>query len=325
MEAPGQTFEQVTLTFVDSDATTAAETIIFDGQTVTLSAPAVQGVIPSEDVTYQFATQFGTANWEVASYDLAAGTVTLQATVPGNLTDVVTGDITGTYVDGTAPVGVAVVDGAYLFGGTPSSFTVDFSATGTAASAVDAFTFDGQNIAYAIGDGSITLAAKIAAGVYPNWTAVDNLDGSVTFTAAAVGATAIATAADFDLGTNTIVGTISGTVGTADTTTAQFVTTAAQAGPGLDYLDFSSYGVDSVYVDSDFIFGDVVGDGALAANENYVYMVESATNDGEYTMYLMNTGSAAGFGGLLLDVTVGVIGVADFGVEQAFVAENFII
>ena len=333
--APGVQ-EVVTLTFSASDGSPAAQTIILDGDTINLSAPATQGVIPAADVAFQFAQQFATANWTVLNHVAGTNTVTIQSVAVDNVADLTAASITGTYVEAAATggggtVGVAVTTQGHIQSviGSPTVFTVTFDVAGTAADAAGAFTFDGATVNYAEGDGAITLAAKLDAASFANWTAVQGIGANanvVTFTANANAVSTIGVNADFDLGANVIVGAIAPVApGVADIGTVTTTIPPAGPGAGIDYLDFSSYGVDSVYVNSDLIFGDVVGDGLLGVNEDYVYMVESATNDGEYTMYLMNTGAVAGFGGLELDVEVGVIGVADFGVEQPFLAENFII
>ena len=57
--------EVITVTFSASDGSPAAQTITFDGTTITLSAPATQGVIPSIDVASQFATLFVDPDWVV--------------------------------------------------------------------------------------------------------------------------------------------------------------------------------------------------------------------------------------------------------------------
>jgi hypothetical protein len=53
----GELQEVISVQFSDSDGSPAAQTIIFAGTTVTLSAPATQGVIPAMDVSYQFSVQ----------------------------------------------------------------------------------------------------------------------------------------------------------------------------------------------------------------------------------------------------------------------------
>ena len=193
--------------------------------------------------------------------------------------------------------------------GTAEQFDVTFS-----DATVDAtYTFAGISVDVLAGETGVNIAAAFAAATsdYTGWTAAVNAANVVTFTNDAVGDVTDITDASF-VGANIVE--------TPETLVYGFANNS-------DMIDFSSYDVDTVVVavdgsdNNDFVYGS----GVLSADEDYVYMVESATNDGEYTMYLMNTGIAAGFGGLEFDVEVGVIGVADFGVEQAFVDGNFII
>jgi hypothetical protein len=77
--------------------------------------------------------------------------------------------------------------------GEKAHFTVDFNTatygvpTTTSAVANGSLTFDGTTVNYATGDGPVLLAQKLAAASYTNWTARDNGDGTVTYTAKNVG------------------------------------------------------------------------------------------------------------------------------------------
>lgn len=327
---PVEVYEQVTLTFTLSDGSPAAETIIFDGVTVNLSAPVVMGVIPAFDVAYQFSEQFDSANWGV-DHTVGTAVVTLTAKTPGDVTDVVAADFTGTYLDPIATGGGGTVTPAVITqgdinynDGTASTFTVVFDTPGTAADAPGSFVFDTVTVNYVAGDGSITLAAALATGVFPNWTDVDNGDGSVTFTALANDDTPIGTDVIFKVDAGTpddgIIGTVSGTVGTPDTTEPLYVIIPAGPGPGLDYLDFTAYNVQAVAVNgTEFDFGTM----PLATDTGkYITMVESATNDGFYTISLVDFGATSATADNVSDQ---LIGVADFGVEKAFVLANFIV
>jgi hypothetical protein len=269
--------EVVTLTFGPSDGSPAAQTIIFDGSTVNLSAPATQGVIPGVDVAYQFATSYTANNW-IATHTPGTNVVTLSAATLGSpsdgvVTDLVAGDFTGTYFgaangNGTVTVATTTQGADAIVVGTQSSFTVDFDVAGTAASAAGAFTFDGATVNYAIGDGAITLASKLAAASFANWTVANNDDGSVTFTAKAPGATAIGVDADFDLGTVTIVGAVTGAVGTANTGTPIVTTSPGGPGAGYDILDFSGLGGT-----------DFVGAGISETNGSITVAAETGATD----------------------------------------------
>ena len=308
--------EQIAVKFAAGSGT-AAQTIIFDGVTVTLSAPATQGVIPAADVAFQFAAAYEAAagtNWTVVGWDAATATVLLEAATPGEVTDVVAADFTGSYTGATVTTTVQGDDG--LGAGTQSEFTVEFDAAGTAAHAAGSFTVDGVTVAYAQGDGAVTLAQKLAAASYPNWDAelVEDLAGgtySVIFTAKAPGDTAILAAADFTAAG--IVAAVAGTVGTPNTGTLVPVVIPAGPGTGFDYIDFSAYDAVNVQVGAN-TFG-----AAAAQGEKYITMVEDTANAGQYLVTVYEEGGAAA------DVELGVVGTLDFGANQAFVAANFIL
>jgi hypothetical protein len=311
--------ERIRVTFSASDGDPVAQGISFDGTNIVLSAPATQGVIPAADVAFQFVTLFDplNANWNVTSYTQGSATVELTRVVAGVLTDVVPADFTGTYFTGGAgTVSVATTRQGTdaITVGTQSAFTVDFDMAGTAADAAGSFVFDGVTVNYAEGDGSLSLAIKLAAATFPNWTTA-RTDDSVTFTAKAPGATAIGLAADFDIGTNTIVGAIGGVVGTANAGTP--IATFRPAGPdfGFDYIDFSSYKPQGVVVDGAIIKG------ILPTTGIYIRMVESTTNKGMYTIDEINLGATAA---TTDDVAPRLIGVIDFGETQVFRDVTFI-
>ncbi|NCC76918.1 MAG: hypothetical protein EOM08_10845 [Clostridia bacterium] len=88
-----------------------------------------------------------------------------------------------------------------------------------------------------------------------------------------------------------------------------------------DYLDLSSYDAvavkigDTWYDESDTGIFDPED---LEEEDKYIVFTESATNDGQYTVEVWEEAGAK-------DTKIGVIGVLDFGIEQAFVADNFIL
>ncbi|RYZ13022.1 MAG: hypothetical protein EOO24_01440 [Comamonadaceae bacterium] len=329
-------FETVTLTFSNSDGSPGGQTIVFDGDVITLSTPT-QGVIPAVDVAYQFSQQFAGANYVVSDYVFGTNTVEITRIASGTATDVTAADFTGTYTDPAATGGGGTVTpvvttqgatGGAL--GTASQFTVNFDVANTAAAAAGSFTFDGTTVAYTQGAGAAALALALDDATFANFntTVVDNGGTvSVTFTetiASQADATADATgtAADFDLGTNNIAGSITGiTAGTASTGPVTTTVTPGQpagaGGQGFDYLDFSAYNAAAVYV------GNTLVAGSLTASDNdYVQLVQSLTNAGEYTVTVHDSGTD-GFGAG--DTLVGTVGVIDFGATQAFVAANFIL
>lgn len=333
--------EKVRLTFSASDGSPGLQTIGFDSTPVTLSAVAGQGVIPAIDVAFQFATQFdaGNANWFVA-HTPNTNVVTLTRVVPGVFTDVVAADFTGSYKDvaatgGGGTIGISTTQQGRdaIVVGTLSTFTVTFDVAGTAADVAGGFTFDGATVAYAEGDGALTLANKLSSATFANWTVAKTAVNAVTFTAKAPGATAIGTGADFDLESATpgtvIVGAIVGAVGTANIGTPIVTVSPGGPGAGFDYLDFSAYDPAGVVVVGGVTL-DVAGDaftiGSAAPNNqtySYIRMTESATNEGWYTIDLVTVDDDTP---VTPDV-VQLIGVADFGdtAPVDFVVQNFIV
>jgi hypothetical protein len=335
--------EVFNITFSNSDGSPVAETIVFDGKTVTLSAPVNQGVIPFQDVTFQFVEQWGgvgpaggSANWEVVGGFTpgVSTTVTLQTKFFEDVTpNVAPADFTGTYfgaANGNGTVGVVTnVEGVDpVVPGTFSEFIVDFDTAGTAAAANGTFTFDGEVVPYLAGDGSVTLAAKIAAWAgwaAAGWAVAVSGDGTaVTFQSTVVGNEPIGTAADFDLGTNNIVGTVAGTVGVDD---APGVIIITPPGPesNFDFIDFTSYDVTGVVVTDSNQAGVILGSevNGIVGTANgvatrWITMTESTTNDGLYTINLV-TSTVAG----AADDVVQLIGVADFGYEKDFTDYTF--
>lgn len=122
-------------------------------------------------------------------------------------------------------------------------------------------------------------------------------------------------AADLTLFAFTDVGTTTG-VTMAPAVLDEAGVAAADAVTGSDFIDFSSYDVVQVLVDgtaADYNFGV-----AATAGQKFITLVESTTNDGEYLVTLWQENGAT-------DDNLGVIGTLDFGAEQQFVAENFIL
>ena len=309
--------EVATLTFSASDGTPNNETIIFDGVTVTLSAPSSMGVIPAIDVASQFVAQYGAGpNWSATLAAPGSNQVVLTHFGAGAVTDLIGSGSTGTNFSGNYFGPAATTGGGTVSVVTTtqgqnipvhSSFVVNLDPANTAAVANGAFTFNGTSVSYVSGDGSLTLAAKLGAGAYANWTAVDNANSTVTFTAKAAGATVLPLATDFvgidATATDGIVGSFSiRTLGDGTSTTI-----AAGQGQSFDYLDFTAYRVGSVHVNGATVTG--------AAATNYVDLAESATNAGFYAVTVHAADNSL----------VGTVGTIDFGHHEAFVAQNFII
>ncbi|ROZ77449.1 DUF4214 domain-containing protein [Ramlibacter sp. WS9] len=327
--------EVVTLTFSDSDGSPAAQTIIFDGETVTLAAPVVMGVIPAEDVAFQFFQQFDSANWEVVSHTTNTNSVVIQTKLFMEVTpDVAAADFTGTYFgaangNGTVTPLTTTQGADPVVPGTFSNFIVDFDTAGTAAAAAGAFVFDGVNTPYLAGDGSVTLAATLVANAaafgVAGWSVTLSGDGTaVAFQSTVVGDEPIGTAADFDLGTNNIVGTIAGTVG-VDDAPGELVIIPPGPETNFDFIDFTSYDVTGVVINDSNQVNDIRGSevNGIVGTANgvatrWITMTESTTNDGVYTINLV-TSTVAG----AADDTVQLIGVADFGYEKDFTDYTF--
>ncbi|NTV13875.1 MAG: hypothetical protein HGA96_08115 [Desulfobulbaceae bacterium] len=316
--------EVITVTFAPSDGSPAAQTITFDGVTVNLSEPLVQGVIPAIDIAYQFANQFvGAANWHVASFVEGSNQVVLENNAAGNVvTNVTATDFTGTYfgaANGNGAVTVATLEEGVtgFVAGVQTTFDVQFDVANTAANAAGSFTFDGVTISYLQGDGAITLADRLGDATFSHWDAVNAGNGLVHFTANARGVLASGTTADFDVdgATAGIVGSVTETAtGVDDTGSYTDVFTVAGPSDGHDMIDFSSYDVYAVVVD-----GVTIATDATTTSNQYITMTESTTNDGVYTVVVMDDN------GTLADTQVGVVGVIDFGDTQTFHDVNFVI
>lgn len=312
--------ETVIVRFTDAQAAAAGSdaTITFDGVTVNLDAVADQGVAPAEDVAFEFVEQYnadGDGNY-TATWVEDTGVVRLVANEFGDIDpDVVAGDFTIENTNSTVNV-LNVIDGSVaVVEGVHESITIDFD--GSAADSAGQFTFDDITVNYVQGDGSITLANAIEAAGSANWGIVNNNDGTITLTAIESGdfdqsALAAGNYEDTFGGFDNIFADVIVTEGTEDRLP---VTTLVQG--DADYLDFSDYDAVGVYVGSTLVAGDAVD----SKGDQYVRMIESATNDGSYTIALYESADAA-FGS---DTKIGTIGVADFGEEQAFIEQNFII
>lgn len=255
-------FEIFTATFSASDGSPAAQTVIFDGVTVNLAAPTLQGIIPVADVVSQFVNQYnaaGNATYAAAG-NTTTGVVTFTKKVPGAVTDVTAAAFTGTYVEAAAtggggtvtPVTVTTQGVDNTVTGSVSTFTVTYDAATTAVTATGAASnilFAGANVALAQGDGSVTVATKVNAATYTGWsTAVVHgaTSSTVTFTAAGPNAaTPIGTDSVFKVDAAStldgVTGSLTGTVGVADSTTPPV---QVPGGPsfGSDTLDFTLLG-----------------------------------------------------------------------------------
>jgi len=296
----GGTEEVVTLTFSASDGDPAAETIVFDGVTVNLAAPTLAGIIPALDVGTQFVTQYNAAaNTAWTAVNGAAGVVVLTRKVPGNVADLTTAAFTGNFFaaavdpDGNGTVGIAIVQGTdTVVPATTSSFTVTYD-TATTALVTPAPALAGITGEIA-GDGALSLATKLAATVtagYTNTGVVTIGTGtsySVTFTAVALGATALPVDTAFGLGATPadgVNGTFVGVAGTAATTSVP-VATIAPAGPGEGYdkLDFVTIGGDINATSSNF--------NSLVLDKSIVVAARTTANDTATEVAALFTDSA---------------------------------
>lgn len=314
--------EAFTVTFGDLTVPdqTLAVSLEFDGVPVAFDNGTITAnLVPGADIAYAFADAYVNPNWTVA-YVPGTNQVTFIAAANGNITNVLPADFAFTNATGSVSLSdyvEGVDDYAAAQDAVATVFTVDFAGTIVNEATNADFTFDGQAIDLDLGDGPITAAAKVAAGTYANWTAVDNLDGTVTFTAVTAGVLAAPVAADFinDPTAGVSAAVSVDTVGAdavPESGTATTVVTAA--GAALDYLDFSDYNAAAVVVD-----GVTLAGALTVENQLYVQLVEAADNAGEYQITLWDAK------GTEADVQLGLIGVADFGQTMDFVEQNFII
>ncbi len=308
-------------------------TLTFDGVTVTLDNTVVDSsLIPAADVAYQFVEDYNAdagRNYD-ATWNENTGIVDFVARVNGNVNpDVVVGDFVFTNVD-NAPAALSnYVQGNDLYTFTAAvteSFEVDFA--GTIATAGGNFTFDGETVNYAFGDGPVTLVNALLAKTYSNWTIEQLSPTEVKFTYKTAG-TDVSDPNSIDVFTG--MGDGIATVVAPHVNGAPSVTTGSQVesivhhdagmGSGMDYIDFSAYQAVQLRLDqadnptwTDVNFGAVVA----AAGQKYISMVESTTNAGEYTTKLWEVNASAP------DTELGLIGVLDFGDTMEFNAMNFI-
>lgn len=329
------TAEVVTLTFSETDGTVATPTIIFDGITVTLAAPSAGNLVPAADVAKQFAELYtaavGAKTWSVTNYVPGENTVEITSVTSGVRPDLASADFTGTYNGTVTPVvDIQGVDG--YVAAEEAEFTVAFDTTATAATADGTFVFDGVTVNYLAGDGSLTLAQKLADASFPNWTTSVDLsaaDPIVTFTANEAGEQDL-TATGLDIATAFATGNgVTTTVTTLDSGADQIgtagvpaVTEEIEIWTGYDLIDFESYDVNNLVVvhedgATDWLYGGYVN------GQNYIALFENEDNVGEYSAGVYTANTTIGVFGD--DATVGLIGTLDFGAHQAFVAENFII
>jgi len=169
-----------------------------------------------------------------------------------------------------------------------------FTATFTDDTTIDTFSgtlwFDGLGVGIIDGQTGATTASiyEIASGVMPNWNAVDNLDGSATFTAVAAGDVTDVTGANFlqlDAWSDVTASVVIDTPGVD----------AVAASTGGDLIDLTSY-------DADFVQDSVIP-GAADLAGTYIVWTEAA---GAYTFneYTVADGAVS---------AASLIGVIDFG------------
>ena len=189
----------------------------------------------------------------------------------------------------------------------------------------------------------MTLATLVNNSAFAHYDTVIDTTGpnvTVTFTENALSradttAQAAPTNVNFTgLTGNNVFGAISGSVaGTASNggefTAAVVANNAAGAGgsavstivdgQGFDNLDFTAYKVGAVYVGT-----SLVTNAGVAALTQYVQLVESTVQAGLYTV-TVKEGGADGYGGTIVDTTVGTVGTINFGQHLDFAAHSFLI
>lgn len=232
-----------------------------------------------------------------ASAGTTAGTIVFTQDTAAVIADVTISDAGATPItyDGSGVGIVADVtqQGAALVPAdlaTAESFTVTFGDATQAAT----YSFGDVSVSVLAGETGENIAASFASADATGWTDTHTADtNTVTYTSSTLGDIADVTDASF-VGANIVV-----TTTTIDYTDA-------------DMIDFSSYDAEAVLVGSD-VFG-----AAPVAGDNYIVMTESS-NLGEYQIEAFDyvDGTA--------DVSLGLIGIADFGETQAFTADSFIL
>jgi hypothetical protein len=303
-------------------AGTPAGTAVAETFTLTLTgtAAAAPGTITFDDVYFGV----GAANITPTAGDSASVIATAVA-AQINAGGVWTANASGGVVTATQVVAAAVVDVAVSNAG-PTPIQYDGSGVGMTTAvttqsapgaavvpaATEAFTvtfgnatqagtysFGGANVSVLNGESGANIAAAFASAAVTGWTATHVADTNVVTFTSTTASTNVADVTDASfVGANVEVETL----GLTD---------------GFDVLDFSAYNAQGVFVDGVL----VAGTAPTALGQTYITLVESA-QDGIYTMTQLTEAGALGTAG---DTTVGIIGVADFGVEQVFVAQNFVI
>lgn len=226
------------------------------------------------------------------------------------------------YIDGN-PIIVPIAEQAWA--------VLDLN--GTLVTEAGTFNFDGASVDYEVGDTAVELAHKLALGDFATWQVLNPGDGTVIFLAKDLGEQniiAINTELNTDnpdLGDDGINAVWTDWSYGADADTEGLVTYREVSFEGAlgDFLDFSWYTADA---GNGYDVGSVYVDGVLKAEtpgggDQLIHMVEDITNPGEYWIYLYEAGNE-----------IGVIGVADFGVNMDdnpydpmhyLTAENFIL
>ena len=319
--------ESFTVTFNNLTATAATAQLSFDGVTIALNNVA-GGVIPGVDVALAFAEQYSGAGWTV-SYADGSNSVTLTSTaVNSDVTPDVAAaaftfaNATGTvgisnYVQGMAPYAAGTAATAEVV---TAQYDPNGLGTDTAVGSSGVINVLGTNVSLVAGDGAVTVAAKVAAAAFADWTAVLGADKtSVEFTAKATGDVATdAVAADVGSGTLGVAASVvvvDGTAAVAATggTWTDVTTVTTHLIEGLDYIDFTDYAAKAVYVN-----GALIDGAAAVAGQNYIALVENTANAGEYVATVYTEAGTT-------DTVVGIIGTLDFGASQEFSAANFLI
>lgn len=304
--------------YVDGTAGTAAGTDTKEVFTLTVTgtAAATPGIIAFDDayfgagatdVTPAAGASASTIATAIANAITAGGVwaatasggvVTATQVAAAAATDVSVSNALTTAItyDGSGVGIVAEVTTQYAAGAAAvPAATESFVATFEDADQDGSITFGGKTVTVLAGETGENIAAAFHAAGVTGWTTTHTPDSNtVTFTSTTA---------------NTNV---------ADVTNASFVganveVTTYGLTDGFDMIDFSAYNAAAVLVDGVLVAGTVA-----TAGQTYINLVESTTNDGVYTMTQYTEAGAT-------DTVVGVIGVADFGIEKDFLAENFIL
>lgn len=275
--AGSDTKEVFTLTLTGTAAATPG-TIAFDDTYFGAGATDVTPAAGASAATIATAVAAAITAGGVWTANASGGVVTATQVTAAAVADVSVSNAQTTPItyDGSG-VGMTTAVTTQFAAGAPAvvaateSFTVAFADADQAAT----YSFGGANVSVLAGESGNNIAAAFASATVAGWTATHTPDTNfVTFTSTTANTNIADVAAASFVGANVQV-------------TTYGLTNA------YDMLDFSAYNAKAVYVDGAL----VAGAAPTAAGQTYITLVESATNDGSYTMTQYQKAGALGTAG----------------------------